>query len=89
MIRYLESIETAFWELLLHYQREDPPWDLGDLLELSDEILEPLLFGVFKQGDNGAVQLRSIETIIKKRNIHRIRLMACGYCAFPFVGCDV
>lgn len=54
VIRYMESLESYFQNILVHYRGEEPARDFHTMLESAGEILDMVLFGILPQPDSAS-----------------------------------
>ena len=52
MIRYLESVEPYFQNILFSYQGDCPAQDSHTMLKTAGELLDMALFGILRQDDD-------------------------------------
>ncbi len=50
-VRYLESVEYLFWDLVRNYQSDQESAQLHTILQAGEELLEMALFGILQQGE--------------------------------------
>ena len=52
VIRYLESVEPYFQNILFSYQGDCPAQDFHTMLKTAGELLDMALFGILRQDDD-------------------------------------
>ena len=51
--RYIEAVESLFWNIMSYYQDEKSKQDLHSILEITGELLNMFLFGILQQTNEG------------------------------------